>query len=115
MYPASSKAFWYSSLAASNSSLELEMVFSLFAVKTGMFLRMGGGWLDALLTYLVIPFGFLYGLYHPSVPGVTSKKTLLLYADLQMVPFKNAVEGFFVLVYQRAVSIFNTYEAIISV
>ena len=39
-----------------------------------MFLGMDGGWLDALFTYLRLLFGFLYGLWLPSVDIVTSRK-----------------------------------------
>ena len=60
-YPASFSAFSYSSLAPPNTSSELKMELNLFWMDAGMFLRMDGGWLDALLTYLVIPLGFLYG------------------------------------------------------
>ena len=39
-----------------------------------MFLGVDRGWLDALLTYLRLLLGFLYGLWLPSVDSVTSRK-----------------------------------------
>ena len=59
VYPASFSAFSCSCLAPPNNTSELEMELSLFWIDAGMFLRMDGGWLDALLTYLVILLGFL--------------------------------------------------------
>ena len=47
-----------SAVTPPNTSSELEMELSLFWMDAGMFLRMDGGWLDALLTYLEIPLGF---------------------------------------------------------
>ena len=84
VYPASSKAFWYSSLAPSNSSSELEMVFNLFSIEIGMFLRMDGRWLDALLMYLVIPFGFHLPFIRSKYQTMV-KTNSLLYKDKKLV------------------------------
>ena len=60
-----------------------------------MFLGIDGEWFDALLTYLRLLLGFLYGLWEPSVDSVTSRKVngvaLLFYGDFKLVSLKNAV------------------------
>ena len=43
VYPASFRAFSYSSFASKNSCLELEMVVNLFCMELGMFFSIDGG------------------------------------------------------------------------
>ena len=59
VYPASSRAFSYSSFASRNSCFELEMVVNLFCMELGMFFRIDGGWFEALFTYEILLLGFL--------------------------------------------------------
>ena len=53
---------------------QLEMLFNLFWIELGIFLVIDGGWFDPKLTYLMVLFGFLYGLWEPSKDKVTSLK-----------------------------------------
>ena len=60
-----------------NSFSQLEMLFNLFWIELGIFLVIDGGWFDPLLTYLMVLFGFLYGLWEPSKDKVTSRKFIV--------------------------------------
>ena len=118
-YPASVKARWYWSLASVNSLSQLEMVFNLFWIELGVFLVIDGGWFDPLLTYLMVLFGFLYGLWEPSVDRVTSRKLIVCpFCSILMLsffPLKDPVESFFYLGNERTTGIFYADEAIIAV
>ena len=108
-------------MALLNSASELEIVLSLFKIELGIFLGMLGGWLEALLTYLMLLLGFLYGLCEPSPIGGKSdfqkidRVALLFHTDAQLVVFEYVMQSFFDLIDEWPIGIFNVDQAIISV
>ena len=77
LWPASVKAFWYSSLALLKIVSLLDILDSRDSMDWGILLMMVGGWFDSTWTYWWVSPGLEYGLYSfLCKSNVTSRKSV---------------------------------------